>query len=248
MRLSDAELRRYDEDGFLVIERLIDDDEVARLRAAYDEILDGRVTVERDDGRMLGGRTRQVMWPREGHPTFRENRALDEADEVVRQLFGSSMFVFDMLIYKPPRHPEETPWHQDMSYAVMPLAEAGTEIRLSTVQFWVALDDADVENGCMHFLPGYHKQPLMEHRVAGGDPAKDDRLLALVDPENQVDLSRAVAAPLKAGGATMHSYGTPHYTPPNRSATRPRRAFIFNLGKATRALSAGLGPASFCRR
>jgi hypothetical protein len=32
-----------------------------------------------------------------------------------------------------------------------------------------------------------------------------------------------------SGGATVHSYGTPQYTPPNRSADRPRRAYIFNI-------------------
>ena len=31
MRLSDGQLRRYDEDGFLAIDRLIDDDTVAEL-------------------------------------------------------------------------------------------------------------------------------------------------------------------------------------------------------------------------
>ncbi|MFZ0658894.1 MAG: hypothetical protein WAM05_09260, partial [Candidatus Binataceae bacterium] len=49
------------------------------------------------------------------------------------------------------------------------------------------------------------------------------------DPERVLDLNRAVACPLRAGGATVHNYGTPHFTPPNRSATRPRRAYIFSF-------------------
>jgi hypothetical protein len=44
-----------------------------------------------------------------------------------------------------------------------------------------------------------------------------------------LDLKSAVACPLRAGGATVHNYGTPHFTPPNRSANRPRRAYIFNF-------------------
>jgi hypothetical protein len=61
--------------------------------------------------------------------------------------------------------------------------------------------------------------------------AMDDvgRLLALVDAASQLDLDAVVPAPLRAGGATMHSYGTPHMSTPNRSADRPRRAYIFNL-------------------
>ena len=55
------------------------------------------------------------------------------------------------------------------------------------------------------------------------------RHAALVDPPSQIDLSRAVVAEIPAGGATIHSYGTPHYKSPNRSKSRHRRAYIFNV-------------------
>ncbi|HEY3143319.1 MAG TPA: phytanoyl-CoA dioxygenase family protein [Acidimicrobiales bacterium] len=228
MRLTDEQVRRFDEDGFLIVDRLIDDDTVAELRTAYDAILAKDVEAAGDS--MLGGITRQVMMACFAHPVFNANPALDVAVEMSQQLFGTEMTrLFDMLIYKPPGHPHPTPWHQDMAYAGQPVSRPGIPIPLSTVQFWIALDDVDEENGCMHFLPGYHTKPLMEHRVASGDPDDRARLLALVDPESQVDLARAVAAPLRPGGCTLHSYGTPHYTPPNRSLDRPRRAYIFNL-------------------
>ena len=38
-----------------------------------------------------------------------------------------------------------------------------------------------------------------------------------------------VVAEIPAGAATMHSYGTPHYTGANRSRDRHRRAYIFNV-------------------
>ena len=49
-----------------------------------------------------------------------------------------------------------TPWHQDESYWLnMPDKRA--------VSFWVALQDVNVDNGCMWFVPGSHKLPLREH-------------------------------------------------------------------------------------
>lgn len=225
MRLTADQRQRYEADGFLAIERLIDDAAVAELRVAYDEILgDGR-----DGTRMLGGITRQLMMASQLHPLFKDNAALDAAREAVAPLLGDPTYLFDMLIYKPPGHPHETPWHQDMSYTGYPVAEAGTTIPLFSIQFWVALDDADEENGCMHFMPGFHTRPLLPHVVASGEPDSDSRLLALADPDTDLPLTQAVACPLAAGGATMHSYGTPHYTPPNQSPTRPRRAYIFNF-------------------
>jgi len=226
--IGEAERRRFDEDGFLVFERLIGEDAVRELRGAYDRILEREVAALGD--RLLGGITRQVMMPCLTHPAFDRNPALDAAAEIAEALLGAApVRTFDMLIYKPPGHPHETPWHQDMSYLEMPVARAGTAIPLDTLQFWVALDDVDAENGCMHFLPGYQRRPMLEHRVASGDPNDDGRLLEIVDAPKHLDLSKGVAAPLRAGGATVHGYGTPHYTPPNRSQDRPRRAFIFNL-------------------
>jgi ectoine hydroxylase-related dioxygenase (phytanoyl-CoA dioxygenase family) len=116
-----------------------------------------------------------------------------------------------------------------MAYTALPFAEAGTTNTLESIQFWVPLDDVDAENGTMQFVAGHHDGALLEHYVASGDPDDEGRLLALVDPESQLDLSTAVVAEIPAGGATMHFYGTPHYTGPNRSAERHRRAYIFNV-------------------
>jgi ectoine hydroxylase-related dioxygenase (phytanoyl-CoA dioxygenase family) len=232
--LDAAAVAAYQRAGFYVLDRLVDDDALAELRAAYDEVLH-----DTDAGGakyLLGGVTKQVMMPSLLHPVFAHNRAVEAGMALVADLLDDPVLSFDMLIYKPPSHPHETPWHQDMAYCDTPFAAAGTPIPLQKIQFWVALDDVDAENGCMHFVPGLHTQPLLAHLVASGDPHDDRRLLALTDPESQLDLSQAVAAPLRAGGATMHAYGTPHYTSPNRSVDRPRRAYIFNL--SARAVAA----------
>ena len=227
--LSDEQVRAWNDDGYLVLDQFLDADTLASLRDAYDEVIDRSVAAAGD--RMLGGITRQVMIPSAAHPAFDRNPAVRDAIRIGRQLFGTEDVrrSFDMLIYKPPGHPHSTPWHQDMAYAKNPTAPAGTHISLESIQLWVALDDADEENGCMHFIPGLHQKPLLEHYVASGDPQDDGRLLAITDPEKQLDLSEVVAAPLRAGGCTMHTQGTPHYTPPNRSTDRPRRAYIFNV-------------------
>jgi ectoine hydroxylase-related dioxygenase (phytanoyl-CoA dioxygenase family) len=227
MLLSDAQLRRYDDDGFLAIDDLIDDHTVAELREAYGEVLNRRV--DAPAGQMLGGRIRVITWPAAAYAAFGDNRALAVLRELADQVLGDASPTFDMLIYKPPGDVEITPWHQDMAYSAQPFVPAGSSIPWWTIRFWIALDDVDEENGCMHFLPGYHREPLREHRVVAGDPGDASRLLELADADGQVDLQRAVTVPLPAGGATMHSYGTPHFAGPNRSTNRPRRAYIVNF-------------------
>jgi len=228
--VADAEvIDAWERDGFLVLDSLVDGQDLADLREAYNELLAEETLT--DLNRMLGGITRQIMMPSAMHSRFESNAALDAAAKMIEPIVGDTIKVFDMLIFKPPGHPHETPWHQDIAYGGMPAAPAGTLIHSTMMQFWVALDDVDAENGCMHFIPGVHENPSLPHVVAFGEPDDSARLLAIEDPTD-LPLGSGVAAPLQAGGATVHSYATPHYTPPNRSLARPRRAYIFNLASA----------------
>ena len=58
--------------------------------------------------------------------------------------------------YQPANADVTTPWHQDEAYWLnMPDKRA--------VSFWVALQDVNVDNGCMWFVPGSQKLPLREY-------------------------------------------------------------------------------------
>jgi ectoine hydroxylase-related dioxygenase (phytanoyl-CoA dioxygenase family) len=229
---DDADLRaQFDRDGYLVIDRLVSDATVRQLRDVYDAMIRCEIDCAGTDGK-LGDVTRQIMMPSAHSAVFRDNEALDAARKISIELLGveNPVTVFDMLIYKPPGHPHSTPWHQDFAYSSMPYASAGASIPPRyIVQFWLALDDADETTGCMHFIPGVHRQPLLPHIVANGRPDQPGRLLGIDHPERHLDLTAATACPLRAGGCTVHAYGTPHFTPPNISTTRHRRAYIFNF-------------------
>lgn len=230
--LSSAQTEQFHRDGYVVLPRLLDAQTLETLRDYYDRIIRSEIKLPGD--RQLGSVTRQVMHPRDHIPYFRDNRAVSRGLRIAARLLGTDPVevCFDMLIYKPPMHPKATPWHQDYAYSGMPFAKEGAAMDAGGVQFWVALDDVDVENGCMHFLSGHHKSGLKPHYVYAGEPTDESRLLATAafgDPDAPND---GVACPLGAGGCTIHAYGTPHYTPPNTSRTRGRRAYIFNVRTA----------------
>lgn len=225
------QVERFRRDGFLALPHLVDSAAVEEIGGVYDAMLAGEIDVSATDN-PLGRITRQIMMPSAYHPIFRDNPALDAGREIAAVLLGADDVapVFDMLIYKEPGQLADTPWHQDFSYSEMPYAPAGAAIPSEkVVQFWLALDDVDEENGCMHFVPGAHREPLLQHHVAAGEEDYTQRLLAVTDPGHALPLDTAVACPLAAGGATVHNYGTPHFTSGNRTTDRPRRAYIFNF-------------------
>jgi ectoine hydroxylase-related dioxygenase (phytanoyl-CoA dioxygenase family) len=121
------------------------------------------------------------------------------------------------MIDKPPRHGHETPWHQDEAFWE-------EDLRYHACAVWLALDDADVDNGCMQFLPASHTGGIVQHRHLYDDPT----VSALVIDDPAVDTTRAVAVPLRAGGATFHTQRTMHHTGPN-TTDRRRRAYAIEV-------------------
>jgi len=229
--MPEVDTEAFTRDGFLAFDRIAGPSTVEALGRVYDALLSHEIDCTATDN-PLGRITRQIMSPSSYHPIFRDNEAFNRGRQIAAALLGidDPQPVFDMLIYKEPGQLATTPWHQDFAYAAMPFTSVGAAVPCDeVVQFWMALDDADAENGCMHFVPGVHREPLLSHHVAAGEADYSQRLLAIEDPGAALDMSAVVACPLKAGGATVHNYGTPHFTPGNRTADRPRRAYIFNF-------------------
>ena len=77
--------------------------------------------------------------------------------DMAEQLIGPDIALWNMSFFaKPALNGKKTPYHQDGEYwPIRPLA---------TCTVWIAVDDATVENGCLRFIPGSHKDKrLMAH-------------------------------------------------------------------------------------
>ena len=232
-RLEPSLIEHFKRKGFVSLPALINAETLSQLRKLYDQLLAGELDTKGSRDSYLGDLTRQLVGPEHCHTYFKDNPALTAGKENAAQLFDwEPVFLYSQLLYKPPHHPHETPWHQDAAYTQMPVARAGSPIKSLTAQFWLALDDADEANGCMHFHDPVSQDRLLPHRVVSGAEDNDARLLGLINPQSQIDPSRVTPCPLRAGEATVHEGGTLHYTPAN-SSDRPRRAYIFNFADRT---------------
>jgi phytanoyl-CoA hydroxylase len=156
------------------------------------------------------------------HPVF-VKLALDHPNIIgtMRQIIGEDVALkAEMALSKPPFIGSEKPWHQDNAYFNwLPLEKVATA--------WIALDDATVENGCMHTIPGGHLLGALKHYHTIDCEILPDR----------IDKSQAVPVPVKAGGVMFFSAMLPHQTPPNQTAQR-RRALQFQYrGVSTKQVS-----------
>jgi hypothetical protein len=98
---------------------------------------------------------------------------------------------------------------------------------LDLLSAWIALEDADVDNGCMHVVPRSHLWGIYDEGTIGSDPktwgpAYDP---AFVPQGEKVEI---VPCPVPAGWVMFHHCLVWHGTPPNLS-DRPRPAIAIHF-------------------
>ena len=93
------------------------------------------------------------------------------------------------------------------------------------VGFWIAIDDATVENGCMWALPGGHRIPARSR-----SRLNDSRTATITDVLDPTPYPTEGLVPLKAPRGTLvvlHGL-LPHLSGPNLS-DKPRHAYTVHV-------------------
>ncbi|MCY4545561.1 MAG: phytanoyl-CoA dioxygenase family protein [Gemmatimonadetes bacterium] len=221
--LSGAQKAAFERDGYYVMEGLLDDDEVESIRREITAIVGRYPDVPEELVQIEPAVRRGAVEPESVELGVRKLFRMTLHNELFRslahhpvmvgiavELIGQDVALFQsMLLMKPPRFGGQKVWHQDNAYFRLEPNDV--------FGFWIALDDTDVENGCMHVIPGSHREGIGEH---GG--VEDDYGLSSAPAQNT-----AIACVMKAGDALVFHGETYHYTPPNKSDRR-RRALQYH--------------------
>lgn len=134
------------------------------------------------------------------------------------QLLGQPIRLFhDQLFCKPAKHGGVVSWHQDFSYWTFTKP-------MQHLTCWIGLDDANIDNGCLYYIPGSHKWGLLPVTGLAGDM---DAVKQILDEDQQVQFGKKVANELKRGYASFHHPLMMHGSYANHS-DRSRRAVVIN--------------------
>lgn len=157
------------------------------------------------------------------HPVLRELVFDPRLSRPCAQLLGVERLRFwhDQVFAKPPHHPGVVPWHQDYSYWTRTAPACHITVNLM-------LDDADLDNGCVQFVPGSHRWGLLPKLPFDGELEAIRALLPAGADWNPV------AVPVRAGQATIHHSHTLHGSDRNRSARWRRAAVVNYMGPQVR--------------
>jgi hypothetical protein len=201
-RLTPRQIEFFNEQGYIKPIRIFDEAGAASNRFYFDRLLDTMRAMKdgRDGSYAINGYhvCCEGLWDIVTNPVI-----LDYVEDLIGPniiAWGSHFFC------KQPNDPKHVPWHQDASY--WPLTPA------RTVTVWLAIDDADIENSAMLFLPGTHRNgPLAWEQTE--KPAVLHQEIV-----NVAQYGHPVADELKAGEMSLHADMLAHGSTPNTSDRR----------------------------
>ncbi len=230
--LTTAQIEAYRDQGFIRGPKLLTDEETALLGSEIERVIADRDHADQSQPvscRNLTGDPNNFVWQIvniwQASDAFRDllfNRGLGE---MAAELTGArELRVWhDQVQYKPARKGGVNWWHQD-SILWPPLTPKDQQITA-----WIALDDADTENGCMSMVSGSHRwgdqsaflgQLQREHGL--------DRFLESIPTRFENQEAAVRHCPVGRGEVHFHHPLCWHGSQSNRSG-RPRRAIAIHL-------------------
>lgn len=212
-RLTPEEIRRYREQGYLVLHDVLTEEEMATLDPWFEHFITGKEPgMGRDfcDMSQPYGtpveefRLVNAMLPGVYRPEFKNNIFHQVAQSIADQLYPEGKAEMDyeqFLAKKPNKAQAEFAMHQDLGY--WPKTK-----NTWTATFSLALNDATVENGCLQVVPGSNREPeLRPHKPKDyghqkdGEVNRDDSHTLVIEmkPEDKI-----IFLPVKRGSVTVH--------------------------------------------
>lgn len=212
--------KSFDENGYISIPGFLNGEEIDRLNMRLESFIRDVVPTMP---------SKHVFYEDKNDPsTLKQMQDLFSYDPHFLQLLEGSKFkrIAEVLLEdkvkgkeveffnKPPRIGKPTPPHQDNYYFNLKPAKA--------VTMWMALEDIDMENGCLYYVKGSHLKGLRPHgrtRTLGFSRSITDF--------GEKDVANEIAFPVKAGDLLVHHSLTIHRADGNNSSSRSRRAMGF---------------------
>jgi phytanoyl-CoA hydroxylase len=211
----------YQENGYLLVENLLSQGEIAALREETAAIFRG------DRGMIPGmidadGKTDQeilkqyvaIHFPHKLSEIIKASLSSPAIIHVLEQIVSPNLkAVQSMLFVKGPGKAGQA-WHQDEYY--IPTRDK------SLVGVWIAIDDATIENGCLWIIPQSHKPGYMMQRIPGENEEFAD--LDTIDVSAYQD--QIIPVELKSGSVVFFNGYTLHSSRRNRTTDHFRMALV----------------------
>jgi ectoine hydroxylase-related dioxygenase (phytanoyl-CoA dioxygenase family) len=185
-RLTQDQIRNFNERGFIRPISIFSATEINDIRNYFDHLLE-RVIAE-------GGNSYSISSAHLKHGRVYDILSDRRIVDCVSDLLGENVIGWGSHFFcKMPHDGKSVAWHQDASYWPLSPSKAAT--------VWLAIDDADCENACMRFIAGSHHVGHLTYRPS----SPEDHNVLNQSVDNPEQYGEIVDDVLAAGQISIHS-------------------------------------------
>ncbi|MFC4700411.1 phytanoyl-CoA dioxygenase family protein [Glaciecola siphonariae] len=228
--ITEENIRFYAQSGYLIapdallpsnIEAL-NEDIVDILRGKRGEI-EGLATVQANDSDDIAciRRYAAIHFPHKLSNLIKDFAKHPKIIEVLRATVSQNLKCLQSMFFVKAPGKKGQAWHQDEYF--IPTRDK------SLTGAWLALDDANEENGCLWLIPGSHKDGVIRRRIENTNAAFADTEVADIYPYEPSDF---VKVEVKKGAIVFFNGYLLHMSLQNTSKNCFRRALVFHYSSA----------------
>ena len=231
--LSQKQRELYFENGYILLEKLLPEQWIERLRAATDAMVEKSRSISKSDAvwdldkghTSQNPRLRRLSSMNDHHPTYWEyaSAANSPLPDAIADLVGPDVkFHHSKLNFKWSKGGDEVKWHQDISF--------WPHTNYSPCTAGTYIYDCNAEQGPLGVLRGSHNGPVVDQYNEKGE------WVGCLKPEDAaaVDTAKIDFLDGPAGSVTIHNCRTLHYSKANWSETP--RPLLLNVYSAANAM------------
>ena len=226
MVLSKDEINFYNDQGYLLVEDVISENQHKEMLALVDGFFEkSKMIKENDnifdleDGHSSDNpRLKRIKQPHQHSQFFWDIIKESKIEEILRDLLGDNVSLkTSKLNTKAPGGGAAVEWHQDWAFY--------PHTNDNVLALGLMLNDVDIDNGPLMVIPESHKGPVLSHFNNGV-------FCGAIDPDDSdFDMSKAVTLTGKARSMTIHHARTLHGSSPNNS-NRDRLVLFYECNSA----------------
>ena len=199
--LSHKQVEGYNTSGFIRPVEIYTSDEMVAIRHYFDQLLEKTIA--------SGGNSYSISTAHMKYGGVYDILPKQRIIDCVADLLGEDVVAWGSHFFcKMPGDGRAVAWHQDASYWPLTPSHA--------VTVWLAIDDADLDNGCMKFIGGSHHSGHLTYRKSSPE---EHNVLDQTVP-NAESYGEIVLDDLKAGQASIHNDLLLHGSDANMSTRR----------------------------
>ena len=221
--ITEENIQFYKEKGFLIAHNLFDDSEITALKEETLNIFKGKYgSIE--GLQKVGNHENEfnilskylcIHFPHKLSELIFNYLGHEKITPVLKKIISPNVkAVQSMLFVKAPGKPGQS-WHQDEYF--IPTRD------MSLTGVWIAINDANIENGCLWVIPGSHKPAMLINRQSynGNEYGESDTIAP-----RYIDESKQIPVEVKKGSVIFFNGYLLHSSLRNKTKDRFRTALV----------------------